>query len=409
MKHLAPFLTNFVQNLIMTKYFLLLPLIFIFSIVCFYGQKLSNESTADNFIKGQINQKNIAGAVVLVSYKGEIIMHKAYGKQDIEDKIKMEKSSIFRIYSMTKPITSLATMILVDRDSISLEDPIEMYIPELKNLMVLEKEGLVKSKTKITIRDLLRHTSGFAYGYGLGTSKVDKLYDKNHPLFVSSNDQMVQKLSELPLQNNPGEKYNYSVSVDVLGCLIERVSGMSLSEFFNKNIFEPLKMNDTHFKLPGSKVKRFCSYYEKNLKLKESYKSSRYVKDGRQSGGGGLVSTSSDYLKFCALLLNNGIYNNDTLISSSIISEMTSNQLPAGEGIYKSDNDVAIGFGLGFMVYMKEWGKAGHKGDYGWNGIGSTHFYVSPNDDLIVIIMSQKAPYSNTLVNGLKPIIYEGL
>ena len=401
-------MTYFVQNSIMIKSFLL-PVIIVFSTISIQAQKLNNERSVDKFIKNQVNQKNIAGAVVLISRKGETIMHTAYGQQDIEDKVKMNTSSIFRIYSMTKPITSLATMMLVDRDSIALDDPIEIYIPELKNLMVLEKKGLVESENKITVRDLLRHTSGFAYGIGLGTSKVDKLYDKNHPLFVSNNDQMVQRLSELPLQNNPGEKYHYSISVDVLGCLIERVSGMSLSEFFNKNIFEPLEMNDTHFKLPESKVNRFCSHYEKGLKLKESYKSSNYTKDGRQSGGGGLVSTSSDYLKFCTLLLNNGIYNNDTLISSSIITEMTSNQLPPGEGVYKRNNEVGIGFGLGFMVYLKEWGKAGHLGDYGWNGAGSTHFYISPKEELIVIIMSQKAPYSNTLVNGLKPIIYEGL
>ena len=392
----------------MTKY-LFLVLFFIFSSVITHAQKLTNESEVDHFIKNQLNQKNIAGAVVLVSHNGETIMHSAYGHQDLDDNIAMDTSSIFRIYSMTKPVTSLAAMMLIERDSIALDDPIGMYLPELKNLMVLKGKGLVKSKSKITVRDLLRHTSGFAYGIGLGNSKVDKLYNKNHPLFVRNNKQMVQRLSELPLQSNPGEKYNYSISVDVLGCIIERVSGMRLSEFFNENIFEPLEMNDTYFKLPESKVKRFCSYYKKGLKLKESYKSTRYTKDGRQSGGGGLVSTSSDYLKFCTLLLNNGIYNNDTLISSSIIAEMTTNQLPEGEGVYKVNNGVGIGFGLGFMVYMKEWGKQGHLGDYGWSGAGSTHFYISPKEDLIVIIMSQRGPYSNELVSGLKPIIFEGL
>jgi CubicO group peptidase (beta-lactamase class C family) len=403
-KYLAQLLPFFTQNPIMAKY-----LILIFSIVIAHPQKLTNVSEVDNFINAQIDQKNIAGAVILVSHNGETIMHSAYGHQDLDDNIVMDTSSIFRIYSMTKPVTSLAVMMLVERDSIALDDPIEMYLPELKNLMVLTDKVLVKSKTKITIRDLLMHTSGFAYGIGLGTSEVDKLYDKNHPLFVSNNEQMLQRLSELPLQNKPGEKYNYSISVDVLGCLIERVSGMRLSEFFNKNIFEPLEMKDTYFKLPESKVKRFCSHYEKGLKLKESYKSTRYTKDGRQSGGGGLVSTSSDYLKFCTLLLNNGVYNNDTLISSAIIAEMIANQLPEGEGVYKVNNEVGIGFGLGFMVYMKEWGKQGHQGDYGWNGAGSTHFYISPKEDLIVIIMSQKAPYSNKLVDGLKPIIFEGL
>ena len=392
----------------MTKLFLG-AFLFLFPFVSINAQQLKNELMVDEFIQNQISQKNIAGAVVLVSHKGKSLMHSAYGYQDIEDNILMDTSSIFRIYSMTKPITSLATMLLVDRDSIELDDPIEMYIPELKNLMVLEKKRQVKSKGKITVRDLLRHTSGFAYGFGLGTSKVDKLYNQNHPLFVGNTNEMIQRLSKFPLQSNPGTKYNYSLSVDVLGCLIERVSGKSLSEFLKVNIFDPLGMSDTHFKLPKSKTGRFCSYYENNLKLKESYKSTDYLKERMQSGGGGLVSTSSDYLKFCKLLFNDGIFNNDTLISSDLIVEMKKNQLPEGEGVYKNNNEVLIGFGLGFMVNMKEWGNQGHQGDYGWNGIGSTHFYISPKDDLIVIIMSQKAPYSNKLVHGLKPIIFEGL
>jgi CubicO group peptidase (beta-lactamase class C family) len=396
------------QTCNMIKSFLL-PFVFILSFINTSAQALKNESAVDDFIKEQLNQKNIAGAVVLVAHKGNNILHRAYGYQDIDNKMVMDTSSIFRIHSMTKPITSLATMILVDRNSINLDDPIEKYIPELKNLMVLKGKKLVKSTGKITIKDLLRHTSGFAYGAGLGNSKVDKLYDEKHPLFVSNSDQMIQRLSELPLQNNPGKKYNYSLSADVLGCIIERVSGLSLVAFFKKNIFEPLAMDDTHFKLPQSKISRFCSYYEHNLKLKESYKSTDYLKDRMQQGGGGLISTSSDYLKFCKLILNKGIHNNDTLISSSLIAQMTSNQLPKGEGVYKLNDEIGIGFGLGFMVFMKEWGNQGHKGDYGWNGIGGTHFYVSPKDELIVIIMSQKSPYSNKLVDGLKPIIFEGL
>ncbi|NRA12101.1 MAG: beta-lactamase family protein, partial [Crocinitomicaceae bacterium] len=364
----------------------LFQLICIFSLVNCYAQELSNGQDLDDFIKNQIDKKNIAGAVVMVCRNGETVTHKAYGNQDLQDKIAMDTSSIFRIFSMTKPITSLATIMLVDRDSLSLDDPIEMYIPELKDLMVLEKKRQVKSKGKITVRDLLRHTSGFAYGLGLGDSKVDKLYDEKHPLFVNDNDQMVERLSGLPLQSNPGEKYNYSISVDVLGCIIERVSGMSLAEFFKANLFEPLGMNDTHFKLPESKINRLCSYYEKDMKLKESYKETVFTQDRRQSGGGGLVSTSSDYMKFCKLLLNNGIYHDDTLVSPSLIAQMTLNQLPEGEGVYKIGNEVGIGFGLGFMVHLKEWGRLGHLGDYGWSGIGSTHFYVSPKEDLIVII-----------------------
>ena len=392
----------------MTKHFICL-LIFFFIFTVTHAQKLSNESAVDSFIKKQIKQKKIAGAVVLISHKGKTLLHNSYGHQDIDDQLLMDSSSIFRIYSMTKPITSLATMMLVDRDSIRLDDPVEIYLPELKNLKVLKNGKTIKSKSKITVRDLLRHTSGFAYGFGLGLSKVDKMYNDNHPLDSKNNNELLQKLSKLPLKSNPGGKFNYSISVDVLGCLIERVSGMSLFDFFKQNILEPLNMNDTHFKLPKSKIDRFCSYYKKGLRLKEHYKKTRYLNDGIQSGGGGLVSTSSDYLKFCKLLTNKGIYNKDTLISPIIIKEMTKNQLPSGEGVFKIGKTIGIGFGLGFMVYMKEWGVKGHKGEYGWSGIGGTHFYISPKDDLIVIIMSQKAPFSNLLVNGLKPIIYKGL
>ncbi len=390
----------------MTQSLLLIFIVCLFSV---QAQRLTNEKELNSFVNRQIRQNKYAGVVVLVSRNGETILHNAYGHQDIDDKVKMDTASIFRIYSMTKPITSLAAMMLVERDSITLDDPIDMYIPELKNLMVLNGKSLVKPKNKITVRDLLRHTSGFAYGFGIGSSPLNKLYDQNHPLLANNNKQMVQQLSVFPLQNNPGEKYYYSVSVDVLGYLIEKVSGMSLAQFFNKNIFEPLGMNDTYFKLPVSKTNRFCSHYEKGLKLKDSYTSTHFTKDMLQSGGGGLISTSSDYLKFCSLFLQNGIYHGDTLISSSIIDKMTSNQLPEGEGVYKTNNEVGIGFGFGFMVYMKEWGKYGHQGDYGWSGAASTYFYVSPKDNLIVIILSQKSPYTNKLLDGLKPIIFEGL
>ena len=168
-------------------------------------------------------------------------------------------------------------------------------------------------------------------------------------------------------------------------------------------------MTDTDFILPESKVERFCSYYEKNLKLKQSYKNSTYTNKRMESGGGGLISTSSDYVKFCHLILNNGILNGDTIINPKLVAEMSKNQLPKGEGVYKNKNGIGIGFGLGFSVYMKEWGKQGHPGDLSWSGIGSTHFYISPKEDLVIIIMSQRAPFSDKLLNTLKPLILGGI
>lgn len=373
------------------------------------AQELQSADHVDPYILNQIEQKKIAGAVVLVNHLDQTIKHQSYGYQDIEDNLLMDTSSIFRIYSMTKPLTSLSIMMLVDRGEILLEDPIASYLPELKDLKVLDGKRESKPNREITIRDLLRHTSGFAYGLGIGSSKVDQLYNKNHPLFTSNRNDMINRLAQLPLQCSPGEEYHYSVSTDVLGAIVEKVSNMKLSEFMTKNIFEPLGMNDTHFKLPEDKKERFCSIYEKGLKLKESYRLAEYTYNRMESGGGGLVSTSSDYLKFCKVMLNNGIHNSDTLISPSLVAEMTKNQLPEGEGVYKLNNEVAIGFGLGFSVNLQEWGHHGHKGDYGWSGIGGTHFVISPKENLIVIIMTQKQPFSTKIKSELIPIIYRGI
>lgn len=387
----------------------------IFIFLCFncllsFSQEFKNSEQIDQIVNARITNQKISGAVILVQYKGKTIHHKAYGKQDIQDNIAMDTSSIFRIYSMTKPITSLSAMILVDRGLISLEDPIEKYLHELKDVKVLQKGKLISPISKITIRDLLRHTAGFAYGFGLGASKVDFQYNKDHPLISSDYDEMIKKLSTYPIKNHPGEKYSYSLSVDVLGAIIERVSNKSLYEFMKENIFLPLDMRDTHFKLPKEKTTRFTSIYGPNLKVKDSYKNSKYRLPNRlESGGGGLISTSSDYLKFACLILNKGIHNGDTLVSPKLILEMTKNQLPDGEGVFKLGGDVAIGFGLGFSVYLKEWGYNGHKGDFGWSGIGNTHFYCSPKEDLVVIIMSQRMPISQKLVKELKPVIYKGL
>lgn len=379
-----------------------------FGFIVSIGQTLSTQHEVDQYFQKAVSQNKIAGAVMLVEHKGKIAMHTAYGYQDKEEKIKMDTSSIFRIYSMTKPITSLAAMILVEEGKISLDEPINKYLPELSDLKVLKGAKKVAPKRKVIVKDLLRHTSGFAYGLGLGASRVDLSYNTNHPLFVTKSDQMIERLAGFSLQSEPGEEYHYSLSVDVLGAIIERVSGKSLGEFMNEKIFQPIGMKDTHFQLPASKIKRFCSIYGVGLRLKESYKSSEFSKDRMHQGGGGLVSTTSDYLKFCRLMLNKGIYNSDTIISPALVDQMTQNQLPEGQGVYKRGGKVAIGFGLGFSVNLQEWGKYGREGDYGWSGIGGTHFKVSPKNESIIIIMTQKQPLNNKVQRELIPIVYEG-
>ena len=373
------------------------------------AQNLSTEKDIDNFIDEQIKRKKISGAVVLVAKADSVLMHSSYGYQSIENKSKMDTNSIFRIYSMTKPVTSVAALMLIDSGKISLNDPIEKYLPQLKDLKVLKGNKEVPLERSVTIKHLLTHTAGFAYGFGLGLSKVDFMYNKDHPFISSTTDEFLSKLSKYPLKSQPGEKYSYSLSVDVLGVLIEKVSGMTLGEFCKINIFDPLGMRDTYFKLPEVKVGRFCANYGVFLELKDSPEKSDFLKDRLHSGGGGLVSTGSDYLKFCQLLLNKGEYNGIRLLSRVLVETMTENHLPKGEALFKSGGEVGVGFGLGVSVIMQEWGDKGHLGDYSWNGMASTHFFISPSTDLIVIVMSQKMPYSNNLIQNVKPLVYKGL
>ena len=392
------------------KYFqkslLLFAFLFSSQIIAAQTSAVKGIPEVDDFINEKIDKRKIAGALVMIKKGNTILHYKASGYQDLAAKIKMDKKSIFRIYSMTKPLTSVALMMLKERKLLKLDDPVSDYIPELKDMKVLSEGKKTKANKAMTIRDLLRHTAGFSYGYFTNTA-VDKLYMKNHPLHVATNKEFIKNTAELPLLNQPGEKHQYSIATDVLGVLIERVSKMSLGEFFKRNIFEPLRMDDTDFMVPQSKINRFCSSYTPKLKLKDNYLKSFFVGQNqyrRESGGGGLLSTASDYMKFCSMLKNRGSYKGKVLLSETSVQEMTKNQLKDGDLLHKG-----AGFGLGFSVQLEEWGKFGHKGDYGWSGAASTHFYISPAEDLIVIILSQIEPYSNQLQSGLKPIIFKAV
>lgn len=346
-----------------------------------------------------VQKKSVAGAIAMVSWKGEIIHHSAHGMRDVLEKKTLKKDSLMRIYSMTKPLTSVAVMILHEQNKIKLDDPISQYLPEFSRVQVYRSKDL---KRAVTIRDLLRHTSGFTYGF-FSKTPVDRLYMKNHPLYSASNREMTKKLASYPLLFQPGKKWHYSVSTDVLGDLVERVSGMSLADFFAQYITKPLEMNDTDFYVPGEKIDRFSSSYGRKNKIHESYNKSHYlVKDRIQSGGGGLVSTASDYMKFCMMMLGKGELAGVRVLSEQSVLEITRNQLPKGVFAYG-----VFGFGLGVQVQLYDWGNHGHVGEYGWDGAASTHFWISPSDELIVIVLSQRQPYSDQLKKAVKPIVYQ--
>ena len=355
-------------------------------------------------VQKMIQNREIAGAVVMVSHQNETAYFRAEGMRDVEEKLPMEKDTIFRIYSMTKPVTTVAAMMLYEQGKIKLDDPIEKYVPEFKGIQVYNNGKPRAPKTKITVRQLMNHTAGFTYGFS-GKTPVDKMYKEDHPIFSRSNKEFVRKLVKHPLLHEPGTIWHYSVATDILGALVERVSGESLGDYFQENIFAPLQMNDTAFYINDDKVHRLASVYGKNLILKEKNKHSHYrSRERAESGGGGLLSTASDYMVFCKMLLGNGLYNKVRLLKEESIKEMTKNQLPPNVKAYQH-----FGFGLGFLIQLEDWGIKGHVGEYGWNGIAGTHFWISPQDDLIVIALSQRRPFSTKLKDRLKPVVYEAL
>ncbi|MHC4179257.1 MAG: serine hydrolase domain-containing protein, partial [Planctomycetota bacterium] len=268
-----------------------------------------------------IEEGKLVGGLGLVARGDQIVYAETWGQRDREKRLPLTDGTIFRIYSMSKPVTSVAAMILVEEGKLGLDDPISKYLPELTEMTVLvEAKGddgetrheEVPAERAITVRDLLRHTSGFTYGF-FGNSEVDKRY-RNAGLLVTDQtlEDTVKKLSQIPLRHQPGTRWHYSVSTDVLGRVIEVASGRSLDQFFQKRIFRPLGMGDTFFTVPQKKLPRLAQMYAPNgnggLKPANPMRSRRFVDSSNQfySGGGGLCSTTSDYLAFCRMLLNEG-------------------------------------------------------------------------------------------------------
>jgi CubicO group peptidase (beta-lactamase class C family) len=354
-----------------------------------------------------IDDQKLSGAVVAVLHKDQLIHYKAQGLRDVEHNEPMQKDTVFRIYSMTKPITTVAAMMLWEEGKFKLDDPVHQYIPEFKGLKVYQAVEETDQGRAMTVRDLMRHTSGLTYGWG--SDAVEKMYgeknvlDYNQPLSV-----MIEKLSDIPLLFNPGDKWNYSVSTDVLGYFVEQVSGKPFDVFLAERIFEPLKMNDTAFYVYPDKADRFAVNYGPDgngrLKIVDGNRDSRFLKNPAMlSGGGGLVSTAPDYMRFCHMLVNKGTLDGQLILKKETIELMTQNHLP--EGIWTWD--VGTGFGLGFSVFVGTEDAKGAIGEYGWGGMASTHFWILPQEDLAVVALSQIIPYSNQLADVIKQPIYD--
>jgi CubicO group peptidase (beta-lactamase class C family) len=370
----------------------------------------------DKFMEGQVANKKIAGGTVIISHNGKIGFFHTYGQMDLEAKKPTTKDAIFRLYSMSKAITTAAALTLYDAGKLKLDDPVSKYIPSFANLKVATSDGLRAPMREVTVRDLMLHTSGMTYG-GQGPDALKEAYSKLKPMESADLKEMAEKLSKVPLAFDPGADWTYSVSIDVLGRVIEVVSEQSLDVYFQKTIFEPLHMTDTAFSVPSDKLARFAATYGRSptgLKLLDDPAKSKFAqKVTFFSGGGGLVGTALDYMRFLNMIQNGGELDGRRILRAETVKLMTTNQLPekAFPIHFGNDKRFGTGFGLGFSVRTEstKWDPAGHVGEYGWGGAASTHYWASPADKLIVVTLEQIMPYQWDTEFGLKKIIYDSI
>ena len=383
-----------------------------------------------DYLKEQyVEPGKYVGTLTLVARKGEIAYLDALGFMDRENKKAMQEDAIFSIYSMSKPITSIALMQLYEKSLFRLDDPIHWHIPSWRNLRVYES-GLYpnfltsRPKRHMTIRDLLSHMSGLTYDFMLRTN-VDAAYRKTKLQATGDLQAMIDTLAQLPLEFSPGEQWNYSVSTDVCGYLVEHFSGMKLDKYFQKHIFDPLGMEDTGFSCAKEKVDRLASLYEQHPKKGPvlvdpgGAKTARVKKRKMLSGGGGLLSTMSDYYRFCSMLLNQGELDGTRIIGRKTLAMMASNHLPDNKDLTEMSQSAfsettyqGVGFGLGFSVILDpvKTQSLTDIGEYGWGGAASTVFWVNPKEEMVVIFLTQLLPSSTYQVRReLRSLVYSSL
>lgn len=369
----------------------------------------------DQFLQSRyLDTGRLPGALTLVHRRGQVAHLSALGMRDREREQPMAHDTLFRIYSMTKPITSVAFMMLVEDGLVALDEPVHHYIPQWRNLGVYEGGFIGTFKTRPTQRpmlivDLLRHTSGLTYGFQQRTN-VDAAYRRlrldDYAGSGLTLDGMIDSLATLPLEFSPGTVWNYSVATDVLGYLVGKISGVPFEQFLRDRILTPLGMHDTHFTVPAEKQTRFAACYaatpDGGMRLQDDPQSSNYLRTPHfVSGGGGLVATIGDYLRFCRMLLAGGTLDGARILSPKTIELMTSNHLPGGKqlpdlsvSLFSEATYEGVGFGLGLAVTLDPARSLlpGSAGDYSWGGMASTYFWIDPREELIVIFMTQLMP-----------------
>jgi len=359
----------------------------------------------DDYMKRQVASGHLPGAVTLLARHGRIVSYNSYGEADPDRHLPMNRDAIFRIYSQTKVVTAVAMMMLFEEGRWHFDDPVTKFLPELKSLRVftaLNADGslqLADVSRPATLRELLTHSAGFGYGLN-DDNPVDQAYQKSQFLHAPNSTEAVERIAKLPLASQPGLHWHYSAAVDLQGYIVERISGLSLGDFMQQRIFAPLRMVDTAFYVPGAKRTRFVSLKAHDPKTHTLIEPSGplmfdYSKPpGAASGGAGLVSTATDYLRFAQMLLNGGQLDGARILAPATVKLLSSNLL-ADDIRAKSDESFSehtgTGFGVNVAVVLDS-ARAGTlegQGTYGWGGAAGTWFWIDPRNDLIFIGMMQ--------------------
>jgi CubicO group peptidase (beta-lactamase class C family) len=401
----------------------------------------------DEWLEKQITSDRLAGCSLLLARHGKIAYFNTTGHSELETNKPFQEDTIVRLYSMTKPITTVAAMMLYEENAFQLDDPIYRYIPAFREMQVWQGGSLDNTKAAerpITVRHLMTHTSGLTYGF-MQANPVDERYRElrlESPSDAANIEEWVERAATVPLIAQPGSQWNYSIATDVLGRLVEIWSGETLAEYFENHIFQPLKMNDMAFHVAEEKKDRFAALYNppsgsnmssvgqaavlfeedkvKGLMLEDSAEKSRYLKPPTHySGGGGLTGTMSDYSRFCQMLLNRGELDGTRLLGRKVVEYMMQNHLPDNKDMAAMNQPVwsettaeGIGFGLGgaVMIDPVKAQVVSSAGEFNWGGAASTVFWIDPKEDLYTIFLTQLKPSSTYPIRReLRVRIYQTL
>lgn len=374
-----------------------------------------------------VDEGKLAGVITMVARHGKIVHFEAVGQRGAADPAPLQKDDLFRIYSMSKPITAAAAMQLYEQGKFNLTDPVSKFVPELKDVKVLNADGeQVPAARQMTMQQLLTHTTGLSYGFNPKGDPVDQLYVDAKLWAAKDLDEFAVKLGQLPLKFNPGDQWHYSVAVDVTGLIVQRISGQPFDEYLQEHIFAPLGMQDTFFEVPVDKLDRFLPNHYIDPKTKALTQIPEEGTDAMQdykkvtlySGGGGLVSTIMDYMKFAEAMRNGGELNGVRILSPKTVNYMRQNHLPAsivsggsGESPTLGAALRGFGFGLGFGLVTDPVasGVMGSAGEYNWGGAAGTVFWIDPVEDVVVVGMIQLMGSPYPFRSDLKIATYQAL